>query len=379
VLDRYSCRYTVYLYAMRDLLLPRSDRCSPIGGANALGLEEPVFRIAYSDECGVPIAGRAAELLALRLVGARDLSVGRLYEGHLNGAQLVGRHGTAEQRARALADIAAGHVFGVWNTQESDNPVRIAARGDRFVLAGAKTWASGAGTITRPLVTALRDDGTTQLCLLPMETLRTAIDASVWRPHGMQRSDSFRISLDGIELAMEDMVGAPQVYERQPWFWGGAWRYAAVQSGAIERLFLETAAYLRARKRDTDAFQRVRLAEIRIAFHGCVHWLDAASAAWRDFDASETSANAARVIDVVDMARTAVETAAVDTIARVLRSVGASGLVEPHPFSRLVRDLEMYLRQPAPDAALVRVGIAAVDEALALRSNSVASSTDCDG
>ncbi len=364
---------------MHDLLLPSSDRCPPATDANALGLEASVFTVAYSDERGVPVAGRAAELAALRLVGARDLSVGRLYEGHLNGAQLVGRHGTAAQRARALADIAAGHVFGVWNTQEPADPVRIVTSGRRFVLGGAKTWASGAGTITRPLVTALRDDGTTQLCLLPMERVRAAIDASSWRPHGMQRSDSFRIALDGVELDEDDLVGPVQAYEQQPWFWAGAWRFAAVQSGAIERLFVETAAYLRARERDADVFQRVRLAEIRIAFHGAVHWLEAAARAWSEFDAAETPTNAARVIDVVDMARTAVETAAVDTIARVLRSVGASGLVEPQPFSRLVRDLQMYLRQPAPDAALVRVGIAAVNEALALRSNSVASSTGCDG
>ncbi len=364
---------------MRDLLLPRSNRCPPAASENALGLEASVFTIACSDERGVPIAGRPAELAALRLVGGRDLSLGRLYEGHLNGAQLVARLGTAEQRSRALADIAAGRVFGVWNTQEPGDPVRIAAHGERFVLSGAKTWASGAGSITRPVVTALRDDGTTQLCLLPMERVPAAVDPSSWQPHGMQRSDSFRISFDGIELRASDLIGAPQAYEQQPWFWAGAWRFAAAQSGAVERLFVETAAYLRARERDTDVFQRVRLAEIRIASHAAVHWLEAAARAWSDFDAAETPSNAARVIDVIDMARTAVETAAVDTIARVLRSVGASGLVEPQPFSRLVRDLEMYLRQPAPDAALVRVGIAAVNEALALRRASIASSTGCEG
>ena len=31
------------------------------------------------------------------------------------------------------------------------------------------------------------------------------------------------------------------------------------------------------------------------------------------------------------------------------RAVGARGLPEPWPFSRLIRDLRMYLRQPAPD------------------------------
>jgi len=364
---------------MRDLLSPPSEGRARGAPANALRLEASLFTIACSDARGVPVAGRAAELAALRLVGARDLSLARLYEGHLNGAQLVARHGTAEQRSRALTDIAAGRVFGVWNTQDSDDPVRISGQGDRFALTGSKTWASGAGTITRPVVTALRADGTTQLCLLPMERIAPAVDRSSWQPHGMQRSDSFRIAFGGVELRATDLIGAPGAYDEQPWFWGGAWRFAAAQCGAVERLFVETAAYLQARRRDGDTLQRVRLAEIRMDMHSAVHWLQAAVAAWSDFDAAETAEGAARVIDVVDMARTSVETAAVDTIARVLRSVGASGLIEPEPFGRLVRDLEMYLRQPAPDAAVVRIGTAALAEAHALRKAMVASSTDCDG
>ncbi|MBC5800034.1 MAG: acyl-CoA dehydrogenase [Candidatus Eremiobacteraeota bacterium] len=364
---------------MRELLSSPPDGRRQAAADNALGLEESLFTLACSDARGVPLAGRAAELVALRVVGARDLSLARLYEGHLNGAQLVARHGTAEQRARSLADIGAGRVFGVWNTQEADDPLRISIRGDGITLDGAKTWASGAGTITRPVVTALRADGTTQLCLIPIERVATAVDRSGWRPHGMQRSDSFRIAFDGVELRADDLIGAPGAYDRQPWFWGGAWRFAAAQSGAVERLFVETAAYLRARGRDGDTFQRARLAEMRMGLHCAVHWLRAAAAAWSDFDTAETAAGAARVIDVVDMARTSVETIAVDTIARVLRSVGASGLIEPQPFGPLVRDLEMYLRQPAPDAAVVRIGIAAFAEAQALHKAMVASSTDCDG
>jgi alkylation response protein AidB-like acyl-CoA dehydrogenase len=65
------------------------------------------------------------------------------------------------------------------------------------------------------------------------------------------------------------------------------------------------------------------------------------------------------VLDVVDMARTVVERVALDVIERAVRSVGARGLVEPEPFAALVRDLQMYLRQPSPDAALQRVGRAA--------------------
>jgi hypothetical protein len=40
----------------------------------------------------------------------------------------------------------------------------------------------------------------------------------------------------------------------------------------------------------------------------------------------------------------------------VEESVGARGLLRPHPVERIVRDLTLYLRQPAPDAALTNAG-----------------------
>jgi alkylation response protein AidB-like acyl-CoA dehydrogenase len=175
----------------------------------------------------------------------------------------------------------------------------------------------------------------------------------------MHESDSFRVVFDGVILTPADLIGEPGAYERQPWFFGGALRYAAVQTGIVERLAAETVAYLRARGREGDAFQCVRVAEMKIAARTAVQWLDAGAAAWHAFDSEPSERNSADVLDVVDMARTVVERVALDVIERAVRSVGARGLVEPEPFAGLVRDLQMYLRQPAPDAALLRVGRAA--------------------
>jgi hypothetical protein len=56
------------------------------------------------------------------------------------------------------------------------------------------------------------------------------------------------------------------------------------------------------------------------------------------------------------MARTAIERACLDIVELVERSVGVRGMLAPHPIERLVRDLTIYLRQPAPDAALTDAG-----------------------
>ncbi len=331
---------------------------SPVSRAYAL--DAALRTSALADERGVPLVGRTAELAALRAVGARDLSLGRIFEGHLNGAQLVARCGTPEQQCAAERAIRDGQLFGVWNTQ-GDTPVQLEPQAGGYLLHGAKTWTSGAGSITRAIVTAALPDGAVQMCLIPLDRVIPRIDASGWRPHGMLASDSFAVDFSGIRLTQIDLIGAPGEYEVQPWFYAGALRFAAVQTGAIDRLVAETIDYLRARGRDGDAFQCARIAEMRIANLTARQWLAAGAAAWQRFDREPSAAAAADVLEAVDMARTVVERAALETMERAVRCVGAQGLIEPQPFSGLVRDLQMYLRQPAPDAALLRVGRAAFE------------------
>jgi alkylation response protein AidB-like acyl-CoA dehydrogenase len=344
----------------------RTTRSYPLG--------DELLQLANSDAAGICVAGRAAEIDALRRVGYADPVLGRIYEGHLNGAQLVARWGTPEQRARLEREVCDRRLFGVWNTQGAD-PVRVVESGGRFRLSGAKTFASGAGTISRAIVTAADAGGALQMFLVPMDDVTVEIDRDAWHPLGMERSDSFTVCFDGVELSAADAIGAGDDYARQPWFFGGALRFLAVQTGILERLTVETLAFLTARKRQDDPFQIVRAAQARVALETCLHWLRAGTEAWLAFDAAETPPNAERVIEMVDMARVVVERAALETLEGAVRSVGAHGLLEPLPFAQLVRDLQMYLRQPAPDAVLTRVGLAAFRAASAARNPASDSST----
>jgi alkylation response protein AidB-like acyl-CoA dehydrogenase len=208
-----------------------------------------------------------------------------------------------------------------------------------------------------------------------MDRASVEIDRSQWRPIGMEGSESFRVDFTGLTVQPEDLIGRPGDYERQPWFLGGALRFLAVQTGIVERLQAEATRYIVEQKREADTLQQVRAAEMRIAVHSCLHWLEAGGATWAAFDAEASEAAAHAVLDTVDMARTAVERAALAVIEAAVRGVGARGLLEPLPMARLVRDLQMYLRQPAPDAALIRVGVTAFREAAASRSPAIASST----
>jgi alkylation response protein AidB-like acyl-CoA dehydrogenase len=344
---------------------------TPIRPATHTGFSIEELARARYDERGVFVAGRAAELDALRTMGARDASLGRLYEGHFNGVLLTALYGEGGQRLRAFEDASAGHLFGVWNTQDADG-LEIAPYPGGYVLRGSKTWASGADSVTRALVTARRDDGAIQMCLVRLDETPGEIDGTAWLPHGMEASNSFRISFDGIRLREDDLIGEPGDYERAPYFFGGALRFVAAHVGIVERLCADVFSYLASRGRDRDLLQQARVGEMRIALQSARNWLACGLDAWRAFDENPCPATATAVVDMVDMARLGVERAALDIVERAVRGVGAHGLLEPLPFGRLVRDLEMYLRQPAPDATLLRVGTRGMASESAMRSDRIA-------
>ncbi|MDQ2908221.1 MAG: acyl-CoA dehydrogenase [Candidatus Eremiobacteraeota bacterium] len=315
------------------------------------------------DARGVPLCGRAAEYDALRCAGYDDLNAGRLFEGHIDALELIGRFGTPAQRERAQADAARGLLFGTWNTQDADGVQLVARSSGGFVLRGRKTFASGAGRVARGLTTAARPDGRSQLAVIALDTVTTTIDTAAWRPLGMEHSDSYAIAFDGVALEENDLVGAPGDYERWPWFLGGGIRFVAVQCGALERLRDETARYLRELGRERNPFQQTRLAKITVATAAARNWLAVAAPGWSAYDDEPATQRADELVMLADCARVAVERAAFEVTELVEQSVGARGLLEPYPFARLVRDLAMYIRQPAPDTALIRIAERAAAQA----------------
>ncbi len=296
-------------------------------------------------------------LKILQHIGRGNLAVGRVFEGHFNALQLIQQLGTAAQAGRYAADARAGRLFGVWNTENPAEGVHLEPLANgRYCLRGAKTFASGAGHVARPLITGALPDGQGwQLFVLPADARLPVLDTSFWRPLGMRASASFRADLTGLELEPEDLIGPPNAYYRQPAFSGGAIRFAAVQLGGAEAVFEESRSFLRSLGRTDDPYQRQRLGEMAIALESGRQWLrGAAEHAARPGAATAEGAEA--TVAYANMTRTAIETISLDMLQKAERCVGARGLLQPLPFERLHRDLTHYLRQPAPDGALADVG-----------------------
>lgn len=288
------------------------------------------------------------ELLSvLRLLGSGNLGLGRLYEGHVNAWRLIAQHGSSEQRHRLAADTRAGLMLAVWNTGPSDG-LWLDPDAAGFRLRGVKTFASGAGFIARPLATARTSDGQVRMVVVPLTQPNGGrADLSAWQAQGMRASASGRFDFTGLKVSDADLIGQAGGYEHEPDFTAGAWRFAAVHLGGIDALVAATIAHLRATGRGDDPHQRSRLGRMAIAAETAHLWLERVAA----FLGGESDPD--RLMSYVRLARLAVEQAGLDVLELAQRSIGVQAFLRPHPVERLGRDLATYLRQPAPDQALV--------------------------
>ncbi|CAO4167555.1 acyl-CoA dehydrogenase family protein [Methylorubrum populi] len=292
-----------------------------------------------------PGAATLAEVL--RLVGYGSLALGRLYEGHVNALQLIGRFGEAGQRTRLFSDARDGHLFGVWNTEPAEGGLVLGeGAGDRS-LSGVKTLASGAGRVTRALVTVRSPGEDAPLMLVvPLEAGSRA-DLQAWHAHGMRASATGTVDFTGLVVGPDAILGAPGDYHRQPIFSGGAWRFAAVHLGGIEAVFDAWRGHVTRLGRGADPHQLARLGEGAIAVEGARLWVMRAAGI-----VAEDALSADRIVAFVNLARLAVEKAGLEVLQLAQRSVGLQGFLRGHPLERLSRDLATYLRQPGPDRAL---------------------------
>jgi alkylation response protein AidB-like acyl-CoA dehydrogenase len=301
-------------------------------------------------------------LRLLRILGQGNLSVGRIYEGHVNGLQLIQTFASSDQVEHFAHDARVQKIFGVWNAEAADGLKIHPLGGGKYELSGSKTFCSGAGNVQRPLVGGTLPDGQHQLCVVPMEQVKTGIDAKWWTATGMRGSVSAKIDFSGVVLDDAWFIGNPNDYHREPWLTLGVIRFAAVQLGGAEELVKSTRSFLRKLGRTTEPYQIARLGQMTLAVENGRLWLESAAEKARAFapifggDAAAARNSSSELTVYANMVRTAIEQAAMEVMKNAERCLGARGLLPPEPAERIIRDLRLYLRQPNFDAALAAVG-----------------------
>jgi alkylation response protein AidB-like acyl-CoA dehydrogenase len=283
----------------------------------------------------------------LRTIGSGSLPLGRLFEGHVNAIELVIRYGGREQVELVAREAQEGKMFGVWNTDDSNN-LRLFRSQGRYWLQGRKILASGAGQIERPLVTATDEEGR-RLMILPKLGTSDRADLSGWKAQGMRASVTGAVNFIGVEVEPIEIVGGDGDYERQPWFSAGAWRFAAVHLGGMERLLDLLRRHLQETNRGHDPHQAARLGRAAMATETARLWVARAATIT---EAALGPREPDQLVAYVNLARLVVEAAALDLMQLIQRSVGLHAFLRPNPIERISRDLATYLRQPGPDRAL---------------------------
>ena len=317
--------------------------CEPLAGHGLfLDALPETFGGSGLADAGAPAAR------TLMAIGGADLSAGRIFEGHVNAIKLVFRYGSERQKRRLADEVTAGAVCGVWNA-ETPPGLRLDAppqAGGFGTLQGAKIYASGLGLVNRPLVTA-RTPENGVLLLSPRLESTPPHDLSAWTVQGMRATATGTVDLSGLKIGPDEVIGAPGDYYRPPLFKGGAWRFAAVQTGAVLRIAQLMRRELCARGRQNDPHQKARIATAALAAETAELWVMRAAAL-----AEGQVEDAAAVDAYVNLARLAVERSALEVVALAERGLGLAAFTRPNPVERVVRDLSTYLRQPFPDGAL---------------------------
>ena len=266
-----------------------------------------------------------------RGLGAANLAVGRLAEGHVNALRLIELYGDARQIDAAGQAAAAGELFGVWGA-EGATPVQFRRQdGAGGVLVGEKRFCSGLGLVRQAIVTARSGEGV-QLVLIRCDDPARQ-DAGCWQTTGMRATISGGFRMAGLR---GEPVGQPDDYMREPHFEGGIWRYAALQTGALERLAEALGAHVQ-RAGAPSPMQAARLVTLTRLARTARLWVEHAAGA------VENSADPD--ISAALLAREAVEDACLRGMVVAERGLGTAAFMAANPVERILRDLAFFLRQ----------------------------------
>lgn len=151
-----------------------------------------------------------------------DVSLARLFEGHLDAVAIVDELGSP-------GAVPAGCFGGVWAAR----PGQMAAArcGSGWVLTGEKPWCSGSVDLDVALVTATAVDGPRLFAVDPSGP-NIAVVEGTWTPLGMEGTRSVTLAFDGAVVDGRAALGDPGAYVDRAGFGHGGCGVAACWWGA---------------------------------------------------------------------------------------------------------------------------------------------------
>jgi hypothetical protein len=294
--------------------------------------------------------GRAREWAAVRAVAAADGSVGRIFEGHLNGVERVAVAAPEPLRSAELAAVRDGRLrLGVWGADPAageGEPARLLDSDEGPVIEGEKVFCSGAGGLDRALVLVRRDEPGPP-CLVYVDLSdRTEIDRSWYRAGGMRASESHRVRFHRAPVLA--VLGGPGELGREPWFSRDAIRTAAAWAGMADAA-ADAALGDLADRGEPDDLRALGAGRIVAARATIDRWLEHAAAA-ADADPQ------ADLRGFSVQLREAIATAGRTILDEAARACGSRPFATGTALDRARRDFELFVLQHRLDPMVARLG-----------------------
>jgi hypothetical protein len=310
---------------------------------------DPVAALRRLQQKGLdrlPLPGSGATLArwqALAAVGAHDLALAKLYEGHLDAVAIL--------TEANLADLADQSLWGTWCAEAPDARLQF----DGSAVSGRKAWCSGAADVSHALVSCWNEAGEACLAAVAMQQGGVQVTGDGWHAVGMAGSRSVDVLF---KHAAATPVGAPGFYVSRPGFWHGGAGVAACWYGAAQALALALHAAVAQRiaaGQAVDPHRLAQLGEVDVALQTTAALMRVAAAHIDAAPGENAMAIALRV-------RLAVEQCAGIVLHAVGRALGAGPLCKDERIARLYADLPVFLRQSHAERDLETLGRAITPE-----------------
>jgi alkylation response protein AidB-like acyl-CoA dehydrogenase len=323
---------------------------------DAISLLEDAGALAFNAVTGNARPPAADELELVRAVARADASVGRIFDGHLNGVERL-----AVQAPPALHDAELEAVrdrglrVGVWggDPRPGEGPratVEPAGSGER--LSGVKTFCSGAGGLDRALVLARDPDARLPVAVWIdlTDPASVIVDEQWYRSSGLRASVSHRVVFRQAPVLAR--FGPPGGLSEQPWFGRDALRTAASWAGMADRAVDAALDELAARPAP-GPLEQLAAGRMLTAQQTITTWLQRAAGAM--------DAAGAELPQVALHARVAIAQASRELLDEAARACGSHPFATGGDLDRARRDLELFLLQHRLDPALAAAGARALD------------------
>lgn len=327
---------------------------------------EPFKGLAAADVLGLPVpdpirsgerrATFTEEWRVLRAVAKADGSVGRILDGHFNGVERISLLASEPLRSRDLEAVAAGDLLvGVWGADPipgEGSPARLVETDDGPVVAGVKTFCSGATGLDRALVLVRGPEKGPPLVAYVGLSEGVEIDRSWYRASGMRASESHRVIFH--ETPVLAVLGEPGELLREPYFSRDAVRTAVCWAGIADRAVDSTLSTLAAKSGgEPDEIVSLAAGRMLTGQQTMDRWLEYAA---RRADADPGASLAGFAVQL----RESIAAACRAILDEAARACGSHPFATAGELDRARRDLEVFLLQHRLEPALARAGRQAI-------------------